>query len=318
MDINFLKVQATVVMLLALSLFSCGELKKKEVANKELDASSANNTSFKISLAQWSLHKKIHSKELSPFDFAKEAKILGFEAIEYVSALYNGAIKDIGMDAVIDSLKTESEAHGVKNLLIMVDGEGNLASSSVEERHKAVENHKKWVDAAVALGCHSIRVNAKGDGGYEAQREQAVSGLSQLATYAKEKNINVIVENHGGLTSNGSWLAEVMLKINMSNCGTLPDFGNFCMKGNVHNCEDAYDRYKGVKELMPFAKAVSAKSYDFDANGNETKIDFDKMLKIIKDAGYSGYIGVEYEGSRLNEVDGILATKALLEKLINN
>ncbi len=303
----------TVILLLA--VVSCADGKKKEEAVNNSLKQMDSKSFFKISLAQWSLHKKIRSGEISPFDFAKEAHDLGFEAIEYVSVLYKSDVEEIGINEVVNKMKGESEKYGVKNLLIMVDGEGNLATSNPEEQNIAIENHKKWVDAAEKLGCHSIRVNAHGDGSYDEVMAQAVVGLGKLSEYAKTKNINVIVENHGGYTSNGQWLASVMKQVNMPNCGTLPDFGNFCVKGSVHNCIEAYDKYKGVEELMPFAKAVSAKSYDFDEAGNETNIDYGRMLKIVKEAGYKGYIGVEYEGSNLSEKEGILATKKLLEKL---
>ncbi len=302
------------IALTLLVVVSCANGKKKEAMNNSVEKMDATPF-FKISLAQWSLHRKIRSGEISPFDFAKEAHSLGFQAIEYVSGLYKKEVEELGIDEVVNRLKAASEKHGVKNLLIMVDGEGNLASSNVEEQDAAVENHKKWVDAAKTLGCHSVRVNAHGDGTYDEVLNQAVQGLGKLSEYAKTKGINVLVENHGGYTSNGEWLSSVMKQVNMSNCGTLPDFGNFCIKGGVHNCNEEYDRYKGVEELMPFAKAISAKSYDFDEAGNETKIDYAKMLKIVKDAGYTGYIDVEYEGDRLSEDEGILATKKLLEKV---
>ncbi len=301
------------IVILFLVCVACVNGKKKEKVNDVSDAMETKQF-FKISLAQWSLHRAIREDGMSPFDFAKEAKTLGFEAIEYVSGLYQKEVKELGIDAVVEKLKTESETYEVKNLLIMVDGEGHLASSNLEEQNAAVENHKKWVDAAKSLGCHSIRVNAHGNGTYEEVMKQAVIGLTKLSAYAKPKGINVIVENHGGYTSNGEWLASVMTKVNMPNCGTLPDFGNFCITRGSNGCEEAYDKYKGVKELMPFAKAVSAKSYDFDQTGNETKIDYVRMLQIVKDANYSGYIGVEYEGSSLKEKAGIIATKKLLEK----
>ncbi len=302
--------------LLFLVFIACGNDKKKDnvtetQVEKQVDMSS--KPFFKISLAQWSLHKAFRGG-MDPFDFAKEAKAMGIDAIEYVSGLYNEQVKSLGMDAVVERLKSESEKHGVKNLLIMIDGQGNLASSDENHLNEAIEKHKKWVDAAKTLGCHSIRVNAHGDGTYEEVLEQAVVGLSRLSEYAQTKGINILVENHGGYTSNGQWLASVMAKVNMSNCGTLPDFGNFCIKRKKDGCEDEYDKYKGVTELMPYAKAVSAKSYDFDEHGNETVIDYVKMLQIVKDAGYSGYVGIEYEGSRLDEKAGIIATKKLLEK----
>jgi len=101
-----------------------------------------------------------------------------------------------------------------------------------------------------------------------------------------------------------------MKQVDMNNCGTLPDFGNFRVKEG-----EMYDRYKGVAELMPFAKAVSAKSHDFDEKGNETHTDYSKMMKIVIDAGYSGFVGIEYEGSVLDEYAGVKATKALLERV---
>ena len=180
-----------------------------------------------------------------------------------------------------------------------------LGNSDAAKRTAAVENHYKWVDAAKYLGCHSIRVNAETDKPYEEGSKLAADGLRRLSEYAKPLGINVIVENHGGLSSNGKWLAETIRATGMENCGTLPDFGNFY----------EYDRYQGVTDLMPLAKAVSAKSYDFDADGNETKIDFAKMMKIVLDAGYRGWVGIEYEGSKLSPDDGIKATKKLLEKI---
>ena len=245
--------------------------------------------------------------------------------MEYVSGLYYEELKESdfseeAMQNFIDKSNAEAQKHGLKNLLIMIDGQGNLAAADAVERKEAAENHHKWVDAAAAMGCHSIRVNLNGTQEPEAWMEASVDGLTQLATYAKEKNINIIVENHGGPSSNAQWLAQVMEKVNMPNCGTLPDFGNFCIKrteGDYYSseCLEEYDKYKGVKELMPYAKAVSAKSYVFDENGNEERVDYERMMKIVKDAGYTGYIGVEYEGSDLSEEEGILATKELMLKV---
>lgn len=310
-----------------LGIYACNTSKTKEKeATSESKEIVQTETSlfFKISLAQWSLHKAMYDKTIDPLDFAKKARELGFDGIEYVSQLYrNELAKDgdpkVAMENLLKTLKANSEEHNVENVLIMVDGEGNLASLDEKERAQSVENHKKWVDAAAYLGCHSIRVNAHGEGSAEDVAEAAIKALGELADYAKEQNINVIVENHGGYTSNGAWLSDVMTRIGRDNCGTLPDFGNFCQTKNYgsindENCKEAYDIYKGVKELMPFAKGVSAKSYDFDADGNQPKIDYVKMLQIVKDAGYKGYIGVEYEGSNLDEIAGIIATKNLMIK----
>jgi len=277
---------------------------------------------FKLSLAQWSLHKAIREGGMSPLDFAQKASELGFDGIEYVSQLYSEELKKdddpkVAMDMLLKVLKEKSETYEVTNVLIMVDNEGYLATLDDKERAQTVENHKKWVDAAKYLGCHSIRVNAHGVGTADEVADAAVDGLTALSTYAATQGINVLVENHGGYTSNGQWLSDVMARVNMPNCGTLPDFGNFCMTegyGSINSaeCEDPYDIYKGVKELMVYAKAVSAKSYDFDENGMQPKIDYARMLQIVKDAGYTGFIGVEYEGDNLTEIQGINATKNLL------
>ena len=278
---------------------------------------------FKLSLAQWSLHKAIlESKTLNPLDFAQKARELRFDAVEYVNQLYADELNRYGFDRLIAELKSRSNDNAVANVLIMVDNEGELAALSKTERDAAIANHSKWVDAAAELGCHSIRVNLFGTGAehdFSIWKDTSIDGLGRLAEYASKSNINVIVENHGGLSSDAAKLTEVIKAINMTNCGTLPDFGNFCIKREGGErwgvpCIEEYDKYKGVTELMPFAKGVSAKSYDFDVNGNETTINYARMLKIVKNAGYTGYIGVEYEGSRLDEETGIRTTRDLLIK----
>lgn len=267
---------------------------------------------FKISLAQWSLHRTLQSGKLDHLDFARKAAAMGIYAIEYVNQFFKDKAQD---NAYLSEMNLRCKDFGVRQLLIMIDGEGGLAEINDEKRNAAVDHHFKWVDAAHKLGCHSIRVNAYGsEGDRQSMHLAAVDGLSRLASHAATADINVIVENHGGLSSDGKWLAGVMREINMSNCGTLPDFGNFCIsKNDEGECIDAYDRYLGVEELLPFAKAVSAKSYDFDEQGRETTIDYGKMMDIIRQSGYEGYIGIEYEGSVLGEDQGILATKQLLE-----
>ncbi len=316
----------TTVGISILGLQACKQEKKKEemMTNKDVEEKKVEPLFFQISLAQWSINRMIREEGLDPYLFAEKAKQWGFTGLEYVSGLYYPELEkenfsEAAMKNFVDRSNAEAEKHGLQNLLIMVDGQGNLAVSDAEERKAAIENHYKWVDAAAAMGCHSIRVNLAGSTIEEEWIPAAVEGLKGLSTYAKDKNINVIVENHGGLSSNGALLVQVMQKVNMENCGTLPDFGNFCIAkedpNNWHSkCIDMYDRYNGVEELMPFAKAVSAKSMNFDANGNETDTDYNKMLRIVKDAGYTGFIGVEYEGDELSEEAGILATKNLLVK----
>lgn len=263
---------------------------------------------FEISIAEWSLHKSLFGKKISNLDFPvvakKEFKI---SAVEYVNQFFKDKATDKNY---LNELKKICDNEGVKSLLIMCDGEGKLGDPDKNKRISSVNNHKRWIEAAKHLGCHSIRVNASSSGSYDDQQKFAADGLSRLSEFASTHGLNVIVENHGGLSSNGQWLSGVMKSVNMKNCGTLPDFGNFRIGGGK-----TYDRYKGVQELMPFAKAVSAKSHDFDDNGNEVHTDYHKMMKIVIDAGYRGYVGVEYEGSKLSEYDGIKATKKLLESV---
>ncbi|MGE0758725.1 MAG: sugar phosphate isomerase/epimerase family protein [Pirellulaceae bacterium] len=263
---------------------------------------------FRISLAEWSLHRTIFAKQLDPLDFARTAKQdYGIGAVEYVNQFFKDKAQDAGY---LREMKTRAQDHGVTSLLIMVDGEGKLGDADAGQRQRAVENHYKWVEAAKSLGCHSIRVNAASSGSYDEQIKLAADGLRRLSQFAAQHDLNVLVENHGGLSSNGSWLAAVMKSVQLPNCGTLPDFGNFNLGDG-----QTYDKYQGVQELMPFAKAVSAKSYDFDSEGNETEIDYARMMKIVLDAGYHGFVGIEYEGKRLDEPAGIRATRQLLQRL---
>ena len=273
-------------------------------AGRAADAAPA----FSISLAQWSLHKALFSKKMDNLDFARASKRqFGIEAVEYVNQFF----KDKAGDAkYIAEMKKRAAGEGVKSLLIMIDGEGRLGDPNAAKRTQAIKNHHKWVAAAKSLGCFAIRVNAGSAGSYAEQQKLAADGLSRLTEFAATHNISVIVENHGGLSSNGKWLASVIKSVDHPHCGTLPDFGNFNLGGGKQ-----YDRYQGVRELMPFAKAVSAKSHDFDAQGNETRTDYFKMMKIVLDAGYHGYVGVEYEGRKLDEAQGILATRKLLERV---
>lgn len=316
---------ALVITITLLSFYACKNEKKSEIkeATVVVDVVNTIEPFFKISLAQWSLNKAIRGGDLPAMDFAKKAKELGFDAVEYVSQLYVGGMSDkekaVAIPKIAAELKKQSELHGIENVLIMVDREGELASSNPKKRAQAIANHTLWIDAAAILGCTSVRVNLAPTKGLsdEEWHKNSVIGLGALAEIAAKKNINVIVENHGGISSNGAKLAAIMAEINQPNCGTLPDFGNFCIKGSPSGiCTLEYDRYKGTTEMMPYAKGVSAKSYDFDEKGNETKIDYVKMLQIVKDAGYTGHIGIEYEGNHLSEEEGILATKKLLLKVV--
>ncbi len=282
--------------------FALGQESATQPAKKKSGA-QGKKMPFKISLAEWSLHKTIFAGKLDNLDFAKTAKEeFKISAVEYVNQFFKDKAKD---QKYLADLKQRHDDLAVKAVLIMIDGEGALGDADEAKRKTAIENHYQWVEAAKFLGCHSIRVNAQSTKDYEEAKKLAADGLRRLSEFAAQHSINVIVENHGGLSSNGKWLAETIASVGLKNCGTLPDFGNF------HD----YDRYQGVTETMPYAKSVSAKSHDFDAEGNETKTDYYKMMKIVTDAGYRSWVGIEYEGSTLDEYAGIKATKQLLVKV---
>ena len=282
----------------------------------------STSESFKISLAEWSLHRSLQSGDIDHLDFYSIAKNeFGISAVEYVNSFFFDKAKNI---TYLKEMKTRADDLGVKSLLIMCDNEGNLGDPDNKKRAQAVENHYKWAEAAKFLGCHSIRVNARSSdyapgswpesarklSSFENQLLLAADGLQKLVEFCDQIKINTIVENHGGLSSNGEWLSAVMDEVNHPRIGTLPDFGNFRIENN-----EWYDRYKGVSELMPYAKAVSAKSHEFDENGNETGTDYYKMMKIVLDAGYNGYVGIEYEGTIHSEMEGIRLTLELLKKV---
>jgi len=263
---------------------------------------------FRISLAEWSLHRTLNAGELDHLDFPVVTRQeYGIEAVEYVNSFFKERARDV---PYLGALNRRCSDHGVRSLLIMVDGEGRIGAPDESERTEAVENHFRWVEAAAFLGCHSIRVNAASEGSPAEQRRLAADGLRRLVEFADDHDINVTVENHDGMSSNGAWLASVMRAVDHPRCGTLPSFGNFQMRPGLR-----YDRYIGVAELMPYAKAVSAKSYDFDESGACVETDYVRMLRIVTEAGYHGHIGIEYEGSTLSEPAGILATKSLLERV---
>jgi len=282
-------------------LLACGGLFAASQPLLADDSTTAKAPLFKISLAQWSLHRALFDGTINNLDFPREAKrTYGINAVEYVNQFFKDKAKDLDY---LGQLSQRAADEGVENLLIMCDRLGKIGDPDNAARTTAIENHFPWVEAAKRLGCHSIRVNASSAGSFEEQQKLAADGLSRLGEYAGQLELNVIVENHGGLSSNGEWLAGVMKLVDRANVGTLPDFGNF----------QDYDRYQGVEELLPFAKGVSAKSHAFDAEGNETKTDYRRMLKLVIAAGYRGYVGIEYEGKELPEPEGIKATKQLLE-----
>lgn len=332
---SFLKTSS--VFLGGLALSACDN-------KKSATSASETNPRSKISLAQWSLHQALKAGELDNLDFPRIAREdFDFDAIEWSGQFLNVEHARLGAQpkeqAYLTETKRVTDDLGLTNLLIMCDHVGNLGDPDNTLRSNAVEGHYAWVEAAKFLGCHSIRVNAASDPSLssEEQKKLCIDGLGRLCAFAQTHGLNVIVENHGGLSSNGAWLASVISGVGLDNCGTLPDFGNFYVARNRGNLEqyalskkpyendpiyqeDAigleYDRYQGATDLMPFAKGVSAKSHDFDSEGNEVNTDYDRMMKIVVDSGYTGYIGIEYEGRTTPEMEGIQLTKTLIERTL--
>lgn len=293
---------------------------------------------YKLSLAQYALHRKIggsgnffirHAKRLKyamlerpvdffqtrldPIDFAEFTRTqFDIGAVEYVSGFYRGKAED---KAYLKELKNRADDNGVESVLIMVDGEGILGAKDAAERRDSVERHHKWIDAAAYLGCHAIRAFAFSDeeSSYEDRMSYAADGFAQLLDYADQQNIDVVIENKGGLAANAAWLVEMIEQVRHPRLGTLPDFGNFKISET-----ETYDYIQGTREMMPYAKGVSVKAFDFGADGMEQTFDFPALMQIIADSGFRGYLGVEFEGNGMNEVEGIRKTKALLEQLMPN
>ncbi|HEX8201451.1 MAG TPA: sugar phosphate isomerase/epimerase family protein [Isosphaeraceae bacterium] len=269
---------------------------------------------FKISLAEWSLHRALFAKdaEITNLDFPRIAREqYGIEGCEFVNQFFKDKAHD---SAYLKDLKRRADDHGVTCVLIMVDGEGDLGAADTAARRKAVENHKKWVDAAAALGCHSIRINT-GSNYSPTDVSAAAEGCGALTEYASEHRLNVICENHGGPSSDPDALLALIRAVGSDRFGTLPDFGNFPTKSGKKDGSYTIDIHDAIARMMPHAKGVSAKSYDFGPDGRETTLDYARILKIVTDAGYHGFVGIEYEGDRLSEPDGIRATRSLLEAL---
>ncbi len=290
-----------------------------------LKAMAMQQTGFEISLAEWSYHRSIETGKVDHLDFAMKAKNeFGISAVEYVNGLFGSKkrnFRDAGKSRkYLGEMLQRSNDAGVVNHLLMVDEEGDLAGLKEKERMKSIDDHRKWLDAAKFLGCRTVRVNLHGEGDTEAKKKASIDSLGRLGNIAGTMELNVVVENHGSDSSKGFWLASIMKAVNKTNVGTLPDFGNFCIShpwGTTQDgCDDAYDRYKGVEEMLPFAKGVSAKSYDFDANGEQPLIDYKRMLDIVKASDFKGYIGIEFEGNTQPEEEGIRKTKDLIERYL--
>lgn len=267
---------------------------------KTSQAADKKKPLFEISLAQWTINRELRSGKIDNLDFAKVAHDHGIFALEYVNQFFMKKATD---EKYLAEMKTRAADHGVKSLIIMCDREGNIGNPDTSKRQQTVDNHRKWIDAAKFLGCHSIRVNAASAGTWDEQVKLAADGLAELTEFGAEQDINVIVENHGGLSSNADWLAEVIQAVNHDRCGTLPDFGNFRIKNG-----ESYDSYRGIRKLMQWAKGVSVKDVVWDDKAKQSPLDYDRMLKIVLDTGFDGYCGIEHGG-----FEGLNASRKALE-----
>lgn len=296
------------VALSLLGSYGCKNSEKKEESSNQVANEDA--LFFKMSLAQWSLHRTLFGNKMDTLDFAAKSRSFGLEGLEYVNGFFKDKAKDM---SYLKTMNLRADSEGQQNVLIMIDGEGALAHTDDKERFKSIENHYKWVEAAHFLGCHAIRVNLAGGIDRNEAVKASIDSLNTLSEFAKDSNINILVENHGGFSSDGKWMTDVFSQIENKNCGTLPDFGNFCIEKNKEGvCIEEYDKYQGMKELLPYAKAVSAKSYNFNEKGEDTVIDYFRMMEMVKESGYKGFVGIEYEGDILSEEKGIEVTRDLL------
>ena len=308
---NFIsKTTKSGLALSALGLFGFNNILAQNENN--LETKDTDSLFFKLSLAQWSLHHALFDKKITNLDFAAKARGFGFEGLEYVNVFFKDKAKN---KSYLKEMNSRAASEGVKNVLIMIDGEGNLAETNNKLRLKGIENHYKWVEAAHFLDCHAIRVNLRGGKDKDEAVKTSIDSLNRLSDFAKGSNINILVENHGGFSSNGDWMTKVFSQVKNENIGTLPDFGNFCIERKGDKCVNEYDRYKGMEQLLVFAKAVSAKSNFFDAQGNEKNIDYYRIMKLVKEVGYTGFVGVEFEGIAEVEEKGIQQTRDLLIKV---
>jgi len=301
------------VLLLSMIVLSC-----KEATTPDIKIEETPTQRFRYSLAQWSLNKELFAGDIQVVDFIDSAAVWGFEGVEYV----NGFFKDKATDTLfLKSLNDRAKSLGMTQVLIMIDGEGDLGVQDETRRKEAVTNHFKWIDAAHYLGCGAIRVNAFGEGSPEMVAAAMAKSIKELCNYAESKHIKILIENHGWYSSDGKWLASVIQQVGHPLAGTLPDFGNFCIEKQDPQiwsspCINNYDPYQGVSELIPYAGGLSAKSYHFGADGKETTLDYEKFAKIIQESTFSGFIGIEYEGDSIPAPRGIALTKKLIESYL--
>ncbi|MEM7394016.1 MAG: TIM barrel protein [Verrucomicrobiota bacterium] len=266
-----------------------------------LDKNDPNR--FKIGIQEYTFHRWL-GKKLDHLDYPALCKEkLGITHIEYWNRPFGGKHTD---KAYVGELVKRTTGEGMKNVLILVDAKNQLDARDADQRDRAVNEHKGWIDCAAQLGCDAIRVNCRSGGNPDENLKHAEDGVGRLCDYAEGTEVKVAIEPHGGHSQNPDWLVKAMKALNRPNAALLPDFNNF----------GRYDRYDGITKCMPKAVAVCAKALKFDADGNETHTDYYKALKIVYESDFSGVITVEFEGRGVDPIEGSLKTKALIEKAL--
>ena len=300
-------------------LLSCQNSTKTKVSDQTTLTTEKTTIEHKFSLGQWTFHKALFANEMTTVDFIHKTKELGFQGVDFVNQFFMDKAEDLPF---LDSLKSTLDENKLKATLILIDREGDLGNPNDEERKLAIENHKQWIHAAEYLACPSVRFNAFGNGSADEVMEACVASIGILADYAKTKGIEVLIENHGGYSSDPNWLVSLYKKLNRSNVALLPDFDNWCIERENGErwgtpCINEYDRYKGMKLLLPFAGTISIKSFGFDEEGKEIKTDFERVFEMVKETGYPEYMGIEFEGDGMPPSEGLKKTLSLIKRILH-
>jgi sugar phosphate isomerase/epimerase len=294
--------------------------KSKVVQNQDTgieESGFKSESKPKLVLAQWTFNKDLFAGKMTTIDFVNKAAEMGFDGVEFVSQFIKDKVND---DAYLAELKLASETAGIKNTMISVDvSEAKLGSSDPDERDIATAKHKEWIVAASKLNCPTIRVNAHGDGSADEMMSAMFNSVKELANFGKSYNVGVTIENHGQYSSDGKWLSQLIGKLVPYGVGSVADFDNWCIEregGKLWGtpCIKEYDRYLGMKELLPTARSVSVKAFDFDEQGNAIKTDFKRMFQLIKEAQYDEYLAIEFEGHDMDPIEGIRKTLELVDQ----
>ncbi len=271
---------------------------------------------IEIGLSTWSLHRHMgpikrqvvtdtgekhewteeYPEDVSLLDFAGFArKEYGLTHLELIQMSFPSTEA-----SYLKKLRSAVEAAEavIENVPIDV---GDICELAPERRAEHVRNIKSWMDVAAAIGSRAVRVNTGPSREGSDALALAVESCKRLAEHADKLGLNVLIENHGGISSDPQLLKQLIESVSTERMGACPDFGGF----------DEAIRYDGLQKIMPLAKLVHAKSYAFDEHGEETAIDYARCMQIVKNSGFSGVLSIEYEGDG-NASEGIKKTKELI------